>query len=217
MSEDAISSPSPPVGGVENPLVDVNDPQPVGTLSSLELDAYQSVSRPASQISNLLSTVGNQSQQDTWQACSYTMSFRRPIFEFMSSHCKQTIELVAGQKLSWWPLSDPEDSLAPGFTRVYSKQFVSVLASISKSIIGDATDNQLAVTWTILRRYTQPSRRLSIPRPGTNSRRCPACTEGLVGPRDRPFRTYDTNAHHGPVQGVSRVQFKSATGNGICQ
>ena len=39
--------------------------------------------------------------------------------------CKQRIEYLAGSKLSWWPLTDPEEVLKADYVRIYSMKFVS--------------------------------------------------------------------------------------------
>lgn len=54
----------------------------------------------------------------------YDMFFTRPMAPTLLDLCKRLIEQVAGCPLSWWPLTEPEDELKPGYTRVYSKQFV---------------------------------------------------------------------------------------------
>ncbi|KAF4996921.1 hypothetical protein FDECE_12244 [Fusarium decemcellulare] len=48
------------------------------------------------------------------------VSFVRPWVSVLADSCKRSMETVAGCKLSWWPLEDPEYVLKSGYTRVYS-------------------------------------------------------------------------------------------------
>jgi len=43
---------------------------------------------------------------------------------------KRYIEYIAGSKLSWWPLVDPEDELKADYVRIYSMKFVSARPSL---------------------------------------------------------------------------------------
>lgn len=50
----------------------------------------------------------------------YTISFTRHLGRVVQDSIKRGIECVAGCPLSWWPLSDLENRLRPGYTRVYA-------------------------------------------------------------------------------------------------
>jgi len=48
-------------------------------------------------------------------------SFTRSPITALQDLCKRTVELLAGTKLSWWPLPEPEEELKVNCTRVYSQ------------------------------------------------------------------------------------------------
>lgn len=50
----------------------------------------------------------------------YNISLARGFSSAIQDFCKRGIEDIAGCRLSWWPLSEPEEELEPGHTRVYS-------------------------------------------------------------------------------------------------
>lgn len=50
----------------------------------------------------------------------YTVCSSWRIFSLFQDSWKRSIETVAGSQLSWWPLTEPEAELKPGYTRVYS-------------------------------------------------------------------------------------------------
>lgn len=50
----------------------------------------------------------------------YNYSFSRGLLSAIGIAFKKSVERIAGRPLSWWPLSDPEENLQPGYTRVYS-------------------------------------------------------------------------------------------------
>ncbi|KAH7377130.1 hypothetical protein B0T11DRAFT_27623 [Plectosphaerella cucumerina] len=51
--------------------------------------------------------------------CRY--AFSRPFWEVTQDSYKLWVESIAGTRLSWWPLSQPERELRKGFTRIYSE------------------------------------------------------------------------------------------------
>jgi hypothetical protein len=51
--------------------------------------------------------------------CRFT--FTRSSVTAIQDLCKKTVEHVAGTRLSWWPLSEPEEELKANYTRVYSQ------------------------------------------------------------------------------------------------
>ncbi|KAF4983474.1 hypothetical protein FDECE_17298 [Fusarium decemcellulare] len=53
----------------------------------------------------------------------YDISSTRGFFSTIEDCWKRAIEHIVGCRLSWWPLSEPEDELQPGYTRVYSMLF----------------------------------------------------------------------------------------------
>jgi tetratricopeptide (TPR) repeat protein len=63
----------------------------------------------------------------------YDIDFPRGFSAYVQDMCKKGIEHVAGCRLSWWPLTEPEDALEPHHIRVYSMPFVrsSILSSLS--------------------------------------------------------------------------------------
>lgn len=53
----------------------------------------------------------------------YDVSFTRSLWSVTIDACKHQFERAAGTQLCWWPLSEPEKELKPGYTRVYSIRF----------------------------------------------------------------------------------------------
>ncbi|KAM5363807.1 hypothetical protein ACJZ2D_011841 [Fusarium nematophilum] len=53
----------------------------------------------------------------------YDILLTRGFLPIVQDLSKRAIERIAGCRLSWWPLSDPEEGVKPGYTRVYSMSF----------------------------------------------------------------------------------------------
>jgi hypothetical protein len=71
-------------------------------------------------------TIQGQSERPSLRkGIKVSVKFRRRFLEVIATSCKRRVEAMAASKLSWWPLSAPEDDLKRGYTRIYSKKFVS--------------------------------------------------------------------------------------------
>lgn len=57
----------------------------------------------------------------------YHVSMAFPLADAIGDALKECVEHLAGTKLSWWPMNDPEEPLAAEHVRVYSTQAVSSL------------------------------------------------------------------------------------------
>ena len=55
----------------------------------------------------------------------YSISLSQGFWPAAQDTCKRGIEYIAGCRLSWWPLSESEERLKSGYTRVYSIPFTS--------------------------------------------------------------------------------------------
>ncbi|CAN9155528.1 unnamed protein product [Alternaria alternata] len=51
----------------------------------------------------------------------YDVLFTKPLISAVQDLCKRAVEHAAGTKLSWWPLTEPEQELRPNYTRIYSQ------------------------------------------------------------------------------------------------
>lgn len=54
------------------------------------------------------------------QNTNYDILFSRGYIALIQNYVKHAVNNLAGQELSWWPLSQPEEYLKDGYTRVYS-------------------------------------------------------------------------------------------------
>lgn len=74
---------------------------------------------------NLQRSLQNSTTQDRHNAeqmrsdCRFT--FTRSSVTAIQDLCKKTVEYLAGTRLSWWPLSEPDQDLKANYTRVYSQ------------------------------------------------------------------------------------------------
>lgn len=55
----------------------------------------------------------------------YYIDFARGLSALVQDTFKRSFEHIVGCRLSWWPLTEPEDTLESGHIRVYSMPFVS--------------------------------------------------------------------------------------------
>jgi hypothetical protein len=92
--------------------------------SSLDLPKNSS-KKHSSRNSRRPSAQNHHNAEQIRKSCKFV--FRRSPATAMQDFCKKTVEDLAGEKLSWWPLSDPEEELKPGFTRVYSQPLTGSL------------------------------------------------------------------------------------------
>jgi hypothetical protein len=68
-----------------------------------------------------LRNLSAQSNHEAGQMRSYCrFLFTRSPVTAIQDVCKKTVEHLAGTRLSWWPLSEPEETLKAKYTRVYS-------------------------------------------------------------------------------------------------
>lgn len=70
-------------------------------------------------------SVPDNAQRDRMQSAKlvnidYDVSLGRNFTSALQDTFKRRVESIAGCRLSWWPLSEPEDELKPGHLRVYS-------------------------------------------------------------------------------------------------
>ena len=54
----------------------------------------------------------------------YRFVLKRSPVTAIQDVCKKTVEHLAGTRLSWWPLSEPEETLKANYTRVYSQPLI---------------------------------------------------------------------------------------------
>lgn len=54
----------------------------------------------------------------------YDVLFTKPLMSAVQDRCKRAVEHAAGTKLSWWPLTEPEQELRPNYTRIYSQPHI---------------------------------------------------------------------------------------------
>lgn len=93
------------------------------TDSELEgMQHLEDVTRNKNTFRNLRDNLQNPTM-DTHKAAQMAdhcrFSFTQSPITALQDLCKQTVELLAGTKLSWWPLSEPEEELNANCTRVY--------------------------------------------------------------------------------------------------
>jgi hypothetical protein len=74
---------------------------------------------------NLQRNLRNLTTKNTYNAAQMLnyrrFSFTRSSITAIQDLCKRTVERLAGTRLSWWPLCEPEEELKANCTRVYSQ------------------------------------------------------------------------------------------------
>ncbi|KAJ3498241.1 hypothetical protein NLG97_g1281 [Lecanicillium saksenae] len=63
------------------------------------------------------SRLASQHLETTTQNTNYEILFTRSYITLIQSYTKHAVDKLAGQQLSWWPLSQPEEILRDGYTR----------------------------------------------------------------------------------------------------
>lgn len=71
---------------------------------------------------NLSTQSSNHNAEQARSYCRFVFT-RSPVVAIQDL-CKTTVERLAGTRLSWWPLSEPEETLKANYTRVYSQPLI---------------------------------------------------------------------------------------------
>jgi hypothetical protein len=99
------------------------DPEELRGLHLKRLEAFITSSSAFQNLRESLRDWARSSTSTKGTNLDYDIYTTKPLISTARDYCKRVVEHVAGTKLSWWPLSQPEEALEPDYTRVYSQPF----------------------------------------------------------------------------------------------